>query len=84
MASVTVVIPVTKVSKTSAGKPYVVANYGELNHGGSICVFPKNGEDKAAKAIAGLKVGDTVSLINVGISDGKVYVYNDSTVQVAS
>jgi hypothetical protein len=84
MASVTIVLPITKVSEDKNGRPFAVANAAELDHGGSVCVFPKKESAKAAKAISNLKVGDTATFVNIGIASGKVYVYDDSTVQVAS
>lgn len=82
--SVTVVLTATKVADASNGRRYLVAQHGSLNHGGSICVFSTKGNAGADEALRTVKEGDTVTLVNIGIAGGKVYVYDDSTVQVAS
>ena len=82
--SVSITVPVTKAADDVNGRRFLVANHGKITHGGSVTVFAQKDSAKAEKALRAVKVGDTVNLVNIGIASGKVYVFDDSTVQVAS
>lgn len=83
MASVTVSVTLVATERaaskeftTSSGKPYRVV---QPDNGGSFCIFPKAGDDAAAKIVAALPKEGAVVLGNVGLHEG-VLVYGDSTV----
>jgi hypothetical protein len=75
--NVSVSVLISKVSKTSKGKPYAVV---AASKGGNFCIFPKVGDDGAAGIVSALKAGKYTTLDGVAIYDGGVIVYSDTTV----
>lgn len=80
MASFSVVVTLVPSksgkTETSTGKPYRVVSPA---HGGKFCLFPKNGDAKAAKLVAALPTEGEVALTNVGLHEG-IIVYGDTVV----
>jgi hypothetical protein len=77
MSATTVSVMIAKVSKTTKGKPYAAS---AASKGGNFCIFPKVGDEKAAKLVAGLEAGKFATLENVAIYNGGVIVYGDTVV----
>ena len=82
---VVVSVVITKVAKTKSGESYAAV---DAKNGGNFCIFAKKvdgnfseKQNKAAqKIISGLTVDARVQLNNVGLSNGAILVYDDTTV----